>query len=308
MISNLSMHLPFNYTYSSTRVYWCHLCKTQFSRLFIQGTEVFCRNCNKSFCEDITNLQSEDDHPSKFMPFAYSRISRNRTVEGDTFSRASSNNTPYSSLSNSNNSLDYPLSYDYYGASSSFPYRLLASLLATDENNMESILDYILQNDTNRYGSPPTCKNFIENLQKIKVDADLLKTIENKENSNLKNICSVCKDEFDIDQILLELPCNHLFHEDCILPWLKERNSCPCCRFELPVEEKEAVNKKIEQNSDSIQLQSPLYLNSTSEFNDRHLNINLDESPNNNLDYLHEDSDLMIESDSENFEDEDDFY
>ena len=33
--------------------------------------------------------------------------------------------------------------------------------------------------------------------------------------------CTVCKDAFKVDNKLRKLPCNHLFHETCIIPWLK---------------------------------------------------------------------------------------
>lgn len=309
--SSLIMPNPSNYTYSSTLVYWCHLCKLQFSRLYIEGTEVFCRMCSKSFCEEITNAQVEEDHPSKFRPFAYTR-------QGRELNNLSQTSSPYSSLSHSNISFDHQMQIDTYDGTPSFPYQFLASLIRDESNmynmdNMESILDYILQNDPNRYGSPAACKKFVENLKKLKVDEALLKTLENKESLNCVSIsCSVCKDEFEIEQILIELPCNHFFHEDCILPWLKERNSCPCCRFELPIEEDEDddESKKIQHMNDSenLQLENRLYLNSTSEFNyidsDRHLNINMEESSRYDQEYLYENSGLIIESDSDILEEE----
>nr|GLL18539.1 putative RING-H2 finger protein ATL50 [Ipomoea trifida] len=30
------------------------------------------------------------------------------------------------------------------------------------------------------------------------------------------------------------MPCSHLFHERCIVRWLKRSNECPLCRFQLP--------------------------------------------------------------------------
>ncbi|XP_071718763.1 uncharacterized protein [Rutidosis leptorrhynchoides] len=49
-------------------------------------------------------------------------------------------------------------------------------------------------------------------------------------------ICAICKDQFVIDDVTKELPCKHMYHPDCIIPWLKFRNSCPVCRFQMPVE------------------------------------------------------------------------
>lgn len=43
--------------------------------------------------------------------------------------------------------------------------------------------------------------------------------------------CPVCKDEFPVGQIVLVLPCKHIFHEECIKEWLKRNNTCPVCRF-----------------------------------------------------------------------------
>lgn len=46
--------------------------------------------------------------------------------------------------------------------------------------------------------------------------------------------CVICKEEMRIGRDVCELPCQHLFHWKCILPWLGKRNTCPCCRFRLP--------------------------------------------------------------------------
>ncbi|KAL9405216.1 hypothetical protein Peur_002188 [Populus x canadensis] len=46
-------------------------------------------------------------------------------------------------------------------------------------------------------------------------------------------VCAVCKDQFLIDVEAKQLPCSHLYHPGCILPWLSNHNSCPLCRFQL---------------------------------------------------------------------------
>ena len=50
--------------------------------------------------------------------------------------------------------------------------------------------------------------------------------------------CVVCHCPFSKGDTCIRMPCLHIFHEQCILPWLKIRNSCPTCRHELPTESK----------------------------------------------------------------------
>ncbi|RWV96219.1 hypothetical protein GW17_00041091 [Ensete ventricosum] len=49
--------------------------------------------------------------------------------------------------------------------------------------------------------------------------------------------CVICKDEMEAGRDVCELPCGHRFHWGCVLGWLGKRNTCPCCRHELPTED-----------------------------------------------------------------------
>ncbi len=49
--------------------------------------------------------------------------------------------------------------------------------------------------------------------------------------------CTVCCDTINLGAKGMFMPCGHIYHPDCLNPWLKEHNTCPVCRFELPTEE-----------------------------------------------------------------------
>lgn len=34
--------------------------------------------------------------------------------------------------------------------------------------------------------------------------------------------CTVCHEECEAGTIVVQLPCSHCFHEDCIMPWLEQ--------------------------------------------------------------------------------------
>lgn len=74
---------------------------------------------------------------------------------------------------------------------------------------------------------PPASKKVVENLPKVIVTAK-------QADAALK--CPVCLLEFEEGETVRQLPCEHLFHSACILPWLGKTNSCPLCRDELPTD------------------------------------------------------------------------
>ena len=49
--------------------------------------------------------------------------------------------------------------------------------------------------------------------------------------------CSICQEPITKGQDFARLHCsnivNHCYHKECILPWLKNNNTCPVCRADL---------------------------------------------------------------------------
>lgn len=46
------------------------------------------------------------------------------------------------------------------------------------------------------------------------------------------NTCVICTEQFEDGQLLVPLPCKHLFHKQCIMTWLTSSKiaQCPLCR------------------------------------------------------------------------------
>lgn len=49
-------------------------------------------------------------------------------------------------------------------------------------------------------------------------------------------ICLLPNENLDGHKFV-KLPCNHEFHDTCILPWLQKTNSCPMCRQEMKTDD-----------------------------------------------------------------------
>ncbi len=40
-------------------------------------------------------------------------------------------------------------------------------------------------------------------------------------------ICAICLEYMETG---MQLPCTHIFHEECVRSWISEKHSCPTCR------------------------------------------------------------------------------
>jgi len=91
-----------------------------------------------------------------------------------------------------------------------------------------------------------------QKAKRAKIDAvdklPLIK-IEKKHCKQLKGsmeppMCTVCCDSIFQGKKGMFMPCGHIYHPDCLKPWLEKNNTCPVCRYELPLEEENASTAK----------------------------------------------------------------
>uniref|UniRef100_A0ACD5WF48 Uncharacterized protein n=2 Tax=Avena sativa TaxID=4498 RepID=A0ACD5WF48_AVESA len=88
---------------------------------------------------------------------------------------------------------------------------------------LDLLLQRLADSDLNRSGTPPAKKESVAALPTVNIQEVLG--------------CTVCLEEFEMGTEAKEMPCQHKFHSDCILPWLELHSSCPVCRFQLPTDE-----------------------------------------------------------------------
>ncbi|KAJ6239600.1 e3 ubiquitin-protein ligase ring1-like [Anaeramoeba flamelloides] len=95
-------------------------------------------------------------------------------------------------------------------------------------NNLDDIISQLI--DNNKYGSPPTDKDALSKLKRFSADQEFV---------DKKETCPICFDDYQLEDKVIKLTCNHQFHENCCTTWLKEHSTCPTCRTRLPSVDKE---------------------------------------------------------------------
>ena len=105
------------------------------------------------------------------------------------------------------------------------------------EMTFDELLSHLFQASKAK-GTPPASKEAVEKLRTIKVT---------QEHVDAEIGCAVCQEPLAVGEEVTELPCKHLYHHDCITPWLKMHNSCPECRYELPTDDADYEKEKKEK-------------------------------------------------------------
>ncbi|KAL6553080.1 hypothetical protein OROGR_006922 [Orobanche gracilis] len=111
----------------------------------------------------------------------------------------------------------------------------------------DALFGQLVENEHQSKGSPPAAKSVVENLTSVVLTKEEI----GENNSNNCVACAVCKNEFAVGENATKLPCRHLYHGGCIIPWLEIRNTCPLCRYELPTDDADYEKKRSERVGDS---------------------------------------------------------
>ena len=242
-ISNINLNIT-NQS-SIIKKYWCHICKKGFSHIYDDKNDIQCIYCGKTFCEILeTEDTSNQSHPINFTPF----ILNNNNSEINNPNRNENNNNN-GNINNNRRNIFEIINGRRRRTNALFDLITNFYIIQNDNDYIDNIINYIMLNDPNKYGNPPAAKKAVEKLKKYKINEEKIKEF------GFENSCAVCKDEFNIGEECLSMPCNHYFHGNCLLPWLKERNSCPVCRYELPTDDKdfeEMKKQKLNKVNNSI--------------------------------------------------------
>ncbi|QCD98502.1 probable E3 ubiquitin-protein ligase RHC2A [Vigna unguiculata] len=237
---------------SGTSSYWCYRC-SRFVRVFRQDA-VVCPDCDGGFIEEIEHPPRSvhlDPRRRRFPAAAMYMIGQRPASDNAArpalrrTRRNGGDRSPFNpvivlrgsaaatSATSEEESRGFELFYDD-GAGSGLrplPPSMSEFLLGSGFDRLLEQLSQIEINGIGRYEHPPASKAAIDSLPTIEIDDTHLA---------MESHCAVCKEAFELGTAVREMPCKHIYHPECILPWLALHNSCPVCRHELPADSSDA--------------------------------------------------------------------
>ncbi|XLR23319.1 hypothetical protein S83_051219 [Arachis hypogaea] len=101
-------------------------------------------------------------------------------------------------------------------------------------SSLEALFRDMAVNNSRKAGRPPATKESIDAMPSFVIEEGEAEVGE----------CVVCLEDFGVGALVKEMPCKHRFHPNCIEKWLGMHGTCPVCRYEMPVEEKDEGKKR----------------------------------------------------------------
>ncbi|PHT78102.1 E3 ubiquitin-protein ligase [Capsicum annuum] len=227
--------------------YWCYRC-TRFVRISA-GNDVVCPHCDSGFIEFAEgNIAGSPESRRRFpdrssVNMGSRRSRRNNRGDRSPFNPVIVLRSPSEAARGGEDEAvaaaaeerSYELYYDDGEGSGLRPLPPTMSEFLMG-SGFDRLLDQLAHIEVNGFGrpeNPPASKSAIESMPIVQISSNHV---------NSETHCAVCKEAFELGSEAREMPCEHIYHSDCILPWLSLRNSCPVCRHELPSESTENAN------------------------------------------------------------------
>ncbi|KAF8010743.1 hypothetical protein BT93_J1402 [Corymbia citriodora subsp. variegata] len=233
----------------STPTYWCYSC-VRFVTVLPDGVggDVFCPFCDGGFIEEmeapaalpgrypavnprrrLDALSEDDPHPDRDVSVRPRRRRANGGGGGGDRSPFNPVIVLRGTASPDAETSAFELYYDDGAGSGLRPLPATMSEFLMG-SGFDRLLEQLAQLEMAGIGlgrseNPPASKAAVESMPTVEIGHGHVAT---------ELHCAVCKDAFELGAEAREMPCKHVYHSDCILPWLAVRNSCPVCRHELP--------------------------------------------------------------------------
>ncbi|CAH1450554.1 unnamed protein product [Lactuca virosa] len=195
--------------------HWCYQC---LEPVRLQGRNPICPYCSGGFVQEL-NEDSGPFHGDEASDYGFLNPfpnPRNRIM--DTFAE----------LIRQRMSERNPNFFEFFNG---VPMDSNASniLMGT---GLEDLIEQLISNN-GRQGPPPATQSAIDSLPVIRITNRHLQ---------MESHCPICQDKFDLGCEARMMPCHHIYHSGCIVPWLLEHNSCPVCRLELPAQGTDVIS------------------------------------------------------------------
>lgn len=88
----------------------------------------------------------------------------------------------------------------------------------------DRVMSQLMEQQQSGSAPGPATEAAINALPRKKVTDDML------DETTKQAECSICMDNVTVGEEVLELPCSHWFHGECVRAWLTEHDTCPICR------------------------------------------------------------------------------
>ncbi|KAG5404581.1 hypothetical protein IGI04_010700, partial [Brassica rapa subsp. trilocularis] len=217
---------------SGGNTHWCHRCQRA---VRLHGRDPVCSYCGGGFVELLEIPQASpfdmfrshrdvvERDPTFDLMDALSDFMRNRETRGRSISSGPENFPGLAPLLIFGGQVPYRLS----GVEALFNGGSPGIGITRGNNTgdyffgpgLEELFEQLSAGTTTRRGPPPAPRSSIDALPTIKIAQRHLRSSDSN--------CAVCKDEFELGAEAKQMPCNHIYHSDCIVPWLVQHNSCP---------------------------------------------------------------------------------